>query len=118
MATCHNVINLSVFHCSFTNTEEMKRVWVCVCVYVCVKPFLRLLPRPSDITELKQKLHMLNLLILLLPEPNRNTLKVNTYAPAHNTHAHFTTLTTMRLRSEIGATSLAYWFQAQPDLWT
>ncbi|KAG7267093.1 hypothetical protein CRUP_011199 [Coryphaenoides rupestris] len=27
------------------------------------------------ITELKQKLHMLNLLILLLPEPNRNTLK-------------------------------------------
>ncbi|KAM4587534.1 rho GTPase-activating protein 40 isoform 3-T3 [Odontesthes bonariensis] len=28
-----------------------------------------------DITDLKQKLHMLNLLILLLPEPNRNTLK-------------------------------------------
>ncbi|CDQ93812.1 unnamed protein product, partial [Oncorhynchus mykiss] len=29
----------------------------------------------TDIPELKQKLHVLNLLILLLPEPNRNTLK-------------------------------------------
>ncbi|XP_056096265.1 rho GTPase-activating protein 40 isoform X2 [Rhinichthys klamathensis goyatoka] len=28
-----------------------------------------------DIADLKQKLHMLNLLVLLLPEPNRNTLK-------------------------------------------
>ncbi|XP_039510224.1 rho GTPase-activating protein 40 isoform X2 [Pimephales promelas] len=29
----------------------------------------------KDIADLKQKLHMLNLLVLLLPEPNRNTLK-------------------------------------------
>ncbi|XP_077103857.1 rho GTPase-activating protein 40 isoform X3 [Siphateles boraxobius] len=28
-----------------------------------------------DIADLKQKLHMLNLLVMLLPEPNRNTLK-------------------------------------------
>ncbi|XP_029359148.1 rho GTPase-activating protein 40 isoform X2 [Echeneis naucrates] len=54
-----------------------------------LKKFIRELPAPlltaeylntfsavRDITELKQKLHMLNLLILLLPEPNRNTLKV------------------------------------------
>ncbi|XP_075997419.1 rho GTPase-activating protein 40 isoform X2 [Genypterus blacodes] len=54
-----------------------------------LKKFIRELPSPlltseylnvfsavRDITELKQKLHMLNLLILLLPEPNRNTLKV------------------------------------------
>ncbi|XP_077583065.1 rho GTPase-activating protein 40 isoform X2 [Stigmatopora nigra] len=53
-----------------------------------LKKFIRDLPSPlltaeylntfsavRDITELKQKLHMLNLLILLLPEPNRNTLK-------------------------------------------
>ncbi|KAM9409122.1 rho GTPase-activating protein 40 [Pholidichthys leucotaenia] len=53
-----------------------------------LKKFIRDLPAPlltaeylntfsavRDITELKQKLHMLNLLILLLPEPNRNTLK-------------------------------------------
>ncbi|CAL8340243.1 unnamed protein product [Merluccius merluccius] len=53
-----------------------------------LKKFIRELPSPlltaehlntfsavRDITELKQKLHMLNLLILLLPEPNRNTLK-------------------------------------------
>ncbi|XP_036957690.1 rho GTPase-activating protein 40 isoform X2 [Acanthopagrus latus] len=53
-----------------------------------LKKFIRELPAPlltaeylntfsavRDITELKQKLHMLNLLILLLPEPNRNTLK-------------------------------------------
>ncbi|XP_029007057.1 rho GTPase-activating protein 40 isoform X2 [Betta splendens] len=54
-----------------------------------LKKFIRELPTPlltaeylntfsavRDITDLKQKLHMLNLLILLLPEPNRNTLKV------------------------------------------
>lgn len=53
-----------------------------------LKKFIRELPAPlltaeylntfsavREITELKQKLHMLNLLILLLPEPNRNTLK-------------------------------------------
>nr|XP_015814658.2 rho GTPase-activating protein 40 isoform X2 [Nothobranchius furzeri] len=53
-----------------------------------LKKFIRDLPEPlltaeylntfssvRDITELRQKLHMLNLLILLLPEPNRNTLK-------------------------------------------
>ncbi|XP_061689172.1 rho GTPase-activating protein 40 isoform X2 [Syngnathoides biaculeatus] len=53
-----------------------------------LKKFIRELPAPlltaeylntfsavRDVTELKQKLHMLNLLILLLPEPNRNTLK-------------------------------------------
>ncbi|XP_041837464.1 rho GTPase-activating protein 40 isoform X2 [Melanotaenia boesemani] len=53
-----------------------------------LKKFIRELPSPlltseylntfnavRDITDLKQKLHMLNLLILLLPEPNRNTLK-------------------------------------------
>ncbi|XP_029525974.1 rho GTPase-activating protein 40-like [Oncorhynchus nerka] len=53
-----------------------------------VKKFIRELPSPllttehlnafsavRDIPELKQKLHVLNLLILLLPEPNRNTLK-------------------------------------------
>ncbi|KAM3877605.1 rho GTPase-activating protein 40 [Diretmus argenteus] len=53
-----------------------------------LKKFIRELPSPlltaehlntfnavRDISELKQKLHMLNLLILLLPEPNRNTLK-------------------------------------------
>lgn len=53
-----------------------------------LKKFIRELPSPlltaehlntfsavKDITELRQKLHMLNLLILLLPEPNRNTLK-------------------------------------------
>ncbi|XP_028855368.1 rho GTPase-activating protein 40 isoform X2 [Denticeps clupeoides] len=53
-----------------------------------LKKFIRELPSPllttehlstfsavRDIPELKQKLHMLNLLILLLPEPNRNTLK-------------------------------------------
>ncbi|XP_074533969.1 rho GTPase-activating protein 40 isoform X1 [Halichoeres trimaculatus] len=53
-----------------------------------LKKFIRELPAPlltaeylntfsavRDITDLKQKLHMLNLLVLLLPEPNRNTLK-------------------------------------------
>lgn len=53
-----------------------------------VKKFIRELPAPlltaehlntfsavRDIAELKQKLHVLNLLVLLLPEPNRNTLK-------------------------------------------
>ncbi|KAM9798975.1 rho GTPase-activating protein 40 isoform X3 [Syngnathus typhle] len=53
-----------------------------------LKKFIRELPAPlltaeylntfsavRDITELKQKLHVLNLLILLLPEANRNTLK-------------------------------------------
>ncbi|XP_029103844.1 rho GTPase-activating protein 40 isoform X2 [Scleropages formosus] len=53
-----------------------------------LKKFIRELPSPlltaehlntfsavRDVPELKQKLHMLNLLILLLPEPNRNTLK-------------------------------------------
>ncbi|XP_061544266.1 rho GTPase-activating protein 40 isoform X2 [Phycodurus eques] len=53
-----------------------------------LKKFIRELPAPlltteylntfsavRDVTELKQKLQMLNLLILLLPEPNRNTLK-------------------------------------------
>ncbi|XP_051986629.1 rho GTPase-activating protein 40-like isoform X1 [Xyrauchen texanus] len=53
-----------------------------------LKKFIRELPAPlltakhlntfsavRDITELKQKLQVLNLLILLLPEPNRNTLK-------------------------------------------
>ncbi|KAJ0068946.1 hypothetical protein NL108_015212, partial [Boleophthalmus pectinirostris] len=53
-----------------------------------LKKFIRELPAPlltpeylntfsavKDITDLKQKLHMLNLLVLLLPEPNRNTLK-------------------------------------------
>uniref|UniRef100_A0A3Q2TFF6 Rho GTPase activating protein 40 n=1 Tax=Fundulus heteroclitus TaxID=8078 RepID=A0A3Q2TFF6_FUNHE len=53
-----------------------------------LKKFIRELPDPlltaeylntfsavRDITELRQKLHMLNLLVLLLPEPNRNTLK-------------------------------------------
>uniref|UniRef100_H3CNL8 Rho-GAP domain-containing protein n=1 Tax=Tetraodon nigroviridis TaxID=99883 RepID=H3CNL8_TETNG len=53
-----------------------------------LKKFIRELPAPlltpeyvntfsavRDIAELKQKIHMLNLLILLLPEPNRNTLK-------------------------------------------
>ncbi|XP_041745015.1 rho GTPase-activating protein 40 [Coregonus clupeaformis] len=53
-----------------------------------LKKFIRELPSPlltaehlntfsaaRDIPELKQKLHVLNLLILLLPEPNRNTLK-------------------------------------------
>lgn len=41
----------------------------------------------ADIAELKQKIHMLNLLVLLLPEPNRNTLKVITQARA-SVHAH------------------------------
>ncbi|XP_067314794.1 rho GTPase-activating protein 40 isoform X2 [Pseudorasbora parva] len=54
-----------------------------------LKKFIRELPSPlltaehlntfsavRDIADLKQKLHMLNLLVLLLPEPNRNTLKV------------------------------------------
>uniref|UniRef100_A0A8C2EG50 Rho-GAP domain-containing protein n=1 Tax=Cyprinus carpio TaxID=7962 RepID=A0A8C2EG50_CYPCA len=53
-----------------------------------LKKFIRELPAPlltaehlnsfsavRDIADLKQKLHMLNLLVLLLPEPNRNTLK-------------------------------------------
>ncbi|XP_056607030.1 rho GTPase-activating protein 40 [Triplophysa dalaica] len=53
-----------------------------------LKKFIRELPAPlltpehlntfsavRDIAELKQKLHVLNLLVLLLPEPNRNTLK-------------------------------------------
>ncbi|XP_013860224.1 rho GTPase-activating protein 40 isoform X2 [Austrofundulus limnaeus] len=53
-----------------------------------LKKFIRDLPDPlltaeylntfsavRDITELRQKLHVLNLLVLLLPEPNRNTLK-------------------------------------------
>ncbi|XP_010880311.2 rho GTPase-activating protein 40 isoform X2 [Esox lucius] len=53
-----------------------------------LKKFIRELPSPlltvehlntfsavRDIPELKQKLHVLNLLILLLPDPNRNTLK-------------------------------------------
>ncbi|XP_037535359.1 rho GTPase-activating protein 40 [Nematolebias whitei] len=53
-----------------------------------LKKFIRDLPDPlltteylntfsavRDITELRQKLHMLNLLVLLLPEPNRSTLK-------------------------------------------
>ncbi|KAL4655763.1 rho GTPase-activating protein 40 [Arapaima gigas] len=53
-----------------------------------LKKFIRELPSPlltaehlntfsavRDVSELKQKLHMLNLLVLLLPEPNRNTLK-------------------------------------------
>ncbi|KAM4741772.1 rho GTPase-activating protein 40 isoform 1-T1 [Anableps anableps] len=53
-----------------------------------LKKFIRELPDPlltaeylntfsavRDITELRQKLHMLNLLVLLLPEPNRSTLK-------------------------------------------
>uniref|UniRef100_A0A8C6PT87 Rho GTPase activating protein 40 n=1 Tax=Nothobranchius furzeri TaxID=105023 RepID=A0A8C6PT87_NOTFU len=56
-----------------------------------LKKFIRDLPEPlltaeylntfssvrgqSNILKLRQKLHMLNLLILLLPEPNRNTLK-------------------------------------------
>ncbi|XP_067314793.1 rho GTPase-activating protein 40 isoform X1 [Pseudorasbora parva] len=53
-----------------------------------LKKFIRELPSPlltaehlntfsavRDIADLKQKLHMLNLLVLLLPEPNRNTLK-------------------------------------------
>lgn len=52
-----------------------------VCLGVCVLGLSHLcfVPLP-DITELKQKLHVLNLLILLLPEPNRNTLKVNTHS--------------------------------------
>ncbi|XP_016361116.1 rho GTPase-activating protein 40 [Sinocyclocheilus anshuiensis] len=54
-----------------------------------LKKFIRELPAPlltaehlntfsavRDIADLKQKLHVLNLLVLLLPEPNRNTLKV------------------------------------------
>ncbi|XP_061074812.1 rho GTPase-activating protein 40 [Conger conger] len=54
-----------------------------------MKKFIRELPTPlltsehlnafsavRDIADLKQKLHMLNLLVLLLPETNRNTLKV------------------------------------------
>ncbi|KAG5836539.1 hypothetical protein ANANG_G00256390 [Anguilla anguilla] len=54
-----------------------------------LKKFIRELPSPlltaehlsafsavRDIPELKQKLHVLNLLVLLLPETNRNTLKV------------------------------------------
>ncbi|XP_016431343.1 rho GTPase-activating protein 40 [Sinocyclocheilus rhinocerous] len=32
-----------------------------------------------DIADLKQKLHVLNLLVLLLPEPNRNTLKTHLF---------------------------------------
>ncbi|KAI4827946.1 hypothetical protein KUCAC02_031303 [Chaenocephalus aceratus] len=53
-----------------------------------LKKFIRELPAPlltpeylntfsavRDVTELRQKLHMLNLLLLLLPEPNRDTLK-------------------------------------------
>ncbi|XP_030634971.1 rho GTPase-activating protein 40 [Chanos chanos] len=53
-----------------------------------LKKFIRELPSPlltaehlntftavRDIPELKQKLQVLNLLVLLLPEPNRNTLK-------------------------------------------
>uniref|UniRef100_A0A672L0W8 Rho GTPase-activating protein 40-like n=2 Tax=Sinocyclocheilus grahami TaxID=75366 RepID=A0A672L0W8_SINGR len=53
-----------------------------------LKKFIRELPAPlltvehlntfsavRDIADLKQKLHVLNLLVLLLPEPNRNTLK-------------------------------------------
>uniref|UniRef100_A0A3B4A192 Rho-GAP domain-containing protein n=1 Tax=Periophthalmus magnuspinnatus TaxID=409849 RepID=A0A3B4A192_9GOBI len=50
-----------------------------------LKKFIRDLPAPlltpeylntfSAVRDLKQKLHMLNLLVLLLPEPNRNTLK-------------------------------------------
>lgn len=69
------------------------RMSVCVCVcgwvsgLIVVKPFWCF----SDIAELKQKIHMLNLLILLLPEPNRNTLKVitQTQTSAHAlTHRH------------------------------
>ncbi|KAJ8259421.1 hypothetical protein GJAV_G00169080 [Gymnothorax javanicus] len=54
-----------------------------------LKKFIRELPAPlltaehlnafsavCDIPDLKQRLHMLNLLVLLLPETNRNTLKV------------------------------------------
>ncbi|KAM6977849.1 rho GTPase-activating protein 40 [Aplochiton taeniatus] len=57
-------------------------------VAALLKKFIRDLPSPlltsehlnafsavKDIGDLKQKLHMLNLLVLLLPEPNRNTLK-------------------------------------------
>lgn len=33
-------------------------------------------PSSADIPDLKQRLQALHLLILLLPEPNRNTLKV------------------------------------------
>lgn len=47
---------------------------MCVCALIDVEP----LSCFSDIAELKQKIHMLNLLVLLLPEPNRNTLKVTT----------------------------------------
>ncbi|XP_031423394.1 rho GTPase-activating protein 40 isoform X2 [Clupea harengus] len=57
-------------------------------VAALLKKFIRDLPSPlltsehlntfnavRDIPDLKQRLHVLNLLILLLPEPNRNTLK-------------------------------------------
>ncbi|XP_076123525.1 rho GTPase-activating protein 40 isoform X1 [Alosa pseudoharengus] len=57
-------------------------------VAALLKKFIRELPSPlltaehlntfnavRDIPDLKQRLHVLNLLILLLPEPNRNTLK-------------------------------------------
>lgn len=52
----------------------MNALCACVCVLMVSLPVVF----PSEITELKQKLHMLNLLVLLLPEPNRNTLKVRT----------------------------------------
>ncbi|MEQ2164608.1 hypothetical protein GOODEAATRI_008396 [Goodea atripinnis] len=65
-----------------------------------LKKFIRELPDPlltaeylntfsavRDITELRQKLHMLNLLVLLLPEPNRSTLKVNTSQPLNTLSA-------------------------------
>jgi len=98
MATCHNVINLWVSHYSQPNAEEMKKMSVRVCVCVCVlRPVLLLFLLPSDITELRQKLHILNLLILLLPEPNRNTLKVvaeGTHTQTYtHTHLHINTHT-------------------------
>lgn len=74
-----SAINHQTSHYSKSNAEEMNSEYMCV--HMCVQPFLPplffIFPSP-DITELRQKLHMLNLLVLLLPEPNRNTLRVKT----------------------------------------
>ncbi|RXN29542.1 rho GTPase-activating 40-like protein [Labeo rohita] len=75
-----------------------------------LKKFIRELPAPlltaehlntfsavRDIADLKQKLHMLNLLVLLLPEPNRNTLKVQTT----HTHTHTHTPALLEFLSKV-----------------
>ena len=64
-------------------------MWGCVYTHNLLLIYMFSSSFPEDITELKQKLHMLNLLILLLPEPNRNTLKVYIHTHIHtHTHTH------------------------------